>query len=370
MLQRDAVRDDGVVHHGRFVRTEKFLADSAAGRPTRLAFGTTPRAAAPLTSPDAINVANTVVVQHAGELLALWEGGSATRLHPETLHTQGVKTWSSDDTGMAFSAHPKLDRDGTLWNFGVSSSQGLLSLYRITPQGALAQAVTLPVPQIAMVHDFAITERHLVFLLPPLVFDRERLLGGATFLDSHVWRPELGLRVLVLPKDALDRPRWFELPAGFFFHIGNAWEDARGATLHLDCMRADSGWQGNTGMKELMQAHYAPKEFTTVALIRLDLASGHARQTLLPHIAEFPRIDPRRTGRRHTQLYALSQHDLPITRPSHDSVMRLDVDSGHIDRYRYGADVMVGTVSICSCAGNPPSTSHCPGVPPVRSMTC
>jgi carotenoid cleavage dioxygenase len=208
----------------RFGRT-RVLADTAAGHPVRAAFGTNPPGAEAAPSPDAINVANTSVVSHGGELMTLWEGGSATRMDAQTLATKGLKVWSPDYAGMPFSAHPKIEPDGSLWNFGVTSSQGLLSIYRVKASGELAQAVTIKVPEMSMVHDFAVTEQHLVFLLPPLVFDRARADAGETFLDSHVWKPQLGMRVLLLHKDRLQAPRWFELPAGFVFHIGNACED-------------------------------------------------------------------------------------------------------------------------------------------------
>jgi hypothetical protein len=101
----------------------------------------------------------------------------------------GFKTWSDEYAGMPFSAHPKIERDGSLWNFGITSSQGLLSIYHVAPSGRLIDASTIKVPEIAMVHDFAVTERHLVFLLPPFIFDDERARAGKTFLASHVWPP-------------------------------------------------------------------------------------------------------------------------------------------------------------------------------------
>jgi len=339
MLQRYAIGPAGIVHQGRFVRTGKFIADSKAGRPVRAAFGTNPPGAEGLSSPDDINVANTSVVQHGGELMALWEGGSATRMDPLTLATRDLKVWSPDYAGMPFSAHPKIETDGTLWNFGVTSYRGLLSIYRIKPSGELAQATTIPVPQIAMVHDFAVTERHLVFLLPPLVFDRERVLAGETFLDSHVWKPELGMRVLVLPKDRLDQPMWFELPSGFVFHVGNAWEDAAGV-IRLDYIRSPGVWNANGRLKELMRGEFDARDFPVVTLAEIDTKSGRARQTLLPQIAEFPRIDPRFVGRHHGQLFAAMRLQAG-DRPGYDAVMRLDVDKGRVDHYRYGADVMV-----------------------------
>ena len=339
MLQQYRVQGQTVTHRGRFVRTEKFIADSAAGHPVREAFGTRWPGMEPTSGADRINVANTSVVQHAGELMALWEGGSATRMDPKTLDTLGLKTWSPDYAGMPFSAHPKIDPQGHLWNFGVSSLQGMLSVYHVGPDGQLKQAVTLPVPHSAMVHDFAVTERHLVFLLPSLVFDRARAEAGATFLDSHVWTPELGLRVMVLDKNDVTQPQWFELPPGFVFHVGNAWE--RDGHIHLDYARSATGWNARTGFVELMRGHYDPAEFSNLATLDLDLRSGRARQVLLDPVVEFPRIDPRFVAARHTQLYTAARLDLPRDRPGFDAVVCTNMDSGRQDAYRYGADVMV-----------------------------
>ena len=213
-----------------------------------------------------------------------------------------------------------------------------MSIYRVKPSGELAAAVTIKVPEIAMVHDFAVTERHLVFLLPPLVFDRERSEAGETFLDSHVWKPALGLRVLVLRKDDLESPQWFELPAGFVFHLGNACED-RGV-IRLDCIRSPSAWNATVALKELMQGRYEAREHASVALLELDLAAARARKSLLPQVAEFPRVDPRIVGRRYAQMFAAARVDTG-DRPGFDAVMRMEVTTGQHEVYRYGADVMV-----------------------------
>lgn len=339
MVQEYRIGADGITHRGRFVRTDKFVAERAAGRPMRQAFGTRVEGAAPPTSADSMNTANTSVVHHAGELLALWEGGSATRLDAHDLSTLGRKTWSRELAGMPFSAHPRRDADGSLWNFGVSSGAGLLSVYRIAPDGRLAGHATLPVPSVAMVHDFAITARHLVFLLPPLVFDVERARDCGSFLEAHVWQPRLGLRVLVLDKaDPAAPGRWFELPAGFVFHIGNACE--QGGVLRLDCVRSPDAWHATTGLRRMMRGEFVAHEFAAVTLIELDLASGRARQTVLPHAGEFPRVDPRVTGQRYTQVFTALRLN-PGDRPGYDAVMRLHVTDGRVDHHRYGPDLMV-----------------------------
>jgi all-trans-8'-apo-beta-carotenal 15,15'-oxygenase len=107
-----------------------------------------------------------------------------------------------------------------------------------------------------MVHDFAVTARHLVFLMPPLVYDSKRKEAGASFLDAHVWRPELGMRALVVDKQNWDKRQMLTLPAGFLFHVGNAWEEdtPRGTLIHIDYVRSDNADSVFTTNREVMRA--------------------------------------------------------------------------------------------------------------------
>lgn len=327
-----------VTHQARFVRTAKFEADTAAGHFVREAFATRPRRAAALRSADAINVANTSVVWHGGRLLALWEGGSAIELDPATLGTRGPVRFSDELAGMPFSAHPRVEPDGTLWNFGLSSIASVLTLYRLNPDGSLAHTRSLKVPHAAMVHDFAVTARHLVFLLPPFVFDIERMRAGATFFDAHVWREDLGLRALVLDKAGAEVPRWFELPPGFVFHLGSACEE--GGVIRLDAMRSPETQRVRTGLLDVMCGRYDATGPTQPMLVELDLASGRARHATLPLAAEFPRIDARFTGRPYSQVF-MSTRALASRWPVYDGVARVDVQRGHIDRWHYGEGIAV-----------------------------
>jgi carotenoid cleavage dioxygenase len=335
-----------LTHRARFVRTPKFEADSAAGRPRRAAFATAMPGMEPVRSADSINAANTRVVHPAGRLLALWEGGSAFELDAATLATRGMHHWSAGLAGMPFSAHPRIEPDGTMWNFGVAFGAGALVLYRIDAAGALQQSATLRVPHLPMVHDFAITERYLVFLLTPFVWEPERARAGATFLDIQAWRPELGLRALVIDKgDLAAAPRWFELPAGFVFHLGSACED-RGV-IRLDCARAADASVVHAGFMDLMCGRHAAAAVDASAqpmLVELDLMrgrAGRARQTLLPLVAEFPRVDPRTIGRRYGTVFMLARSaPAAVPRPLLDSVARVDLERGRIERYDYGPAVI------------------------------
>ena len=344
MVQRFEIDGATVHHQGRYVQTAKRVAEVRAGRRLEQGFGTVLPGVQPPASPDAMNVANTSVLPLGGELLALWEGGSATRVDPATLATRGLKTWRADLAGLPFSAHPKVDPDGTVWNFGIGARQGLLLLYEIAPDGTLRRADAIAVPRIAMVHDFAMTDAHLVFLMPPLVFDPARGEGGASFLDSHVWAPELGMRALVVDKQDWRKRQMLQLPAGFLFHLGNAWAQSTptGTVIHLDYVRAATAEAVFTTHREVMRGRHVRRQAGTapqLMVATLNLGTGRAEQHELGLAAEFPRIDPRRVGLRHRQVVHATQ--VFDDRPGFGAVALTDVESGRSARFSYGAQALV-----------------------------
>lgn len=270
-------------------------------------------------------------------MLALWEGGSAYQLDPLTLRTVGPKVWRSDMAGLPFSAHPRVDQDGTVWNFGLSVVRDMLVLYQIDGKGQLRRAEALQLPDSPYVHDFAVTPRHLVFLMPPLVFEHERASQGKSFLDSHLWHPERGMRVLLVDKADWSQRQWLELPSGFLFHIGNAWEDASGV-IRLDYMHSHEPQALLRTDRDLMRGRIAARPQYHIASVRIDPARRSAQQELLPIDAEFPRIDPRLSGQHHTHLIHATQTS--TRHPGFSAVARTEVESGQTQRYAYGDDHM------------------------------
>ena len=98
MVQAYALAPGGLVHRAAMVRTARYVEEERAGRYLHGGFGTSFPDAAPLATPDDLNVANISVLPLAGddgalELLALWEGGSPYRIDPKTLATRGRKVW-------------------------------------------------------------------------------------------------------------------------------------------------------------------------------------------------------------------------------------------------------------------------------------
>ena len=106
LVQAWRLDDSGVTHEARFVRTHKYVAESEAGRFLVHGAGTTIPNPRPSRNGDDFNTANTAVIAHGGRLQALWEGGSAWNIDPDTLETRGVHTFRDDLTALPYSAHP------------------------------------------------------------------------------------------------------------------------------------------------------------------------------------------------------------------------------------------------------------------------
>ena len=341
MVQRFVIAGTEVHHQGRYVATAKRTSEVKAGRRLSESFGTVTQELEMAISPDSMNAANISVFPVGGDLLALWEGGSAIRLDPLTLETRGIKTWRPDLMGAPFSAHPKVEADGTIWNFGVSSNSGSLLLYEIGPDGVLKRADAFPVSAIPMVHDFAVTSDHLVFLLPPLVSEVQRRAAGASILDAYVWQPEKGMRALVIDKENWKRQQYFELPTGFLFHLGNAWEETSGSrtSIHLDYARSDDARELLVDTRDVMRGRLSGTPGPRLTVVSLHLGTGKATQTNLGIEAEFMCIDQRLIGRQHRQIFHATSAIGGL--PMWSAIACTNVETGVSQRFSYGSNAIV-----------------------------
>ena len=335
MVQAFTFTGSGVSHRARILETPKRRRETKAGKRLLPAFGTLPPEPAPIMAPDDMNAANTSVLAHGGRLMALWEGGSALEFDAETMAAGEFVAWRADLAGAPFSAHPKVEADGTCWNIGcVVFPRPMLLFYRIDPRGRLAAFNALPIEPLGMVHDYVVTRRHLVLVVPPFVIEGERFAQGPiSFLDAHAWRPELGTRVIVVEKETLTPVRHYDLPPGFHFHHGNGWEEADG-TIHLDLCRAADPMFAIHDLRAVMEGDWEfPSAQPHYSRIVLRPGGVGTVEQAAAAVADFPRIDPRRTGLRHRALFALTgarDGGWPLSR-----VDRIDPDRGAVDGWSY-----------------------------------
>ena len=336
MVQAFRFDGHGVSHRACVLSTPKLVREAEAGRRLFPGFATPVADSAPVRRPDDINTANISVIDHHGELFALWEGGSASVLDRETLQWQRFKVWGEGLEGLPFTAHPKVAPDGTLWAFGYNLVPArALVLYHIAPDGTVVKANALDPGPLGMVHDFVVTARHLVIVIPPLVYEPAH---EGELLDALAWRPELGTRVLVVDKDDFGNRRWVQLPAGFGFHHGNGWEDS-GGVIHYDHCVADDATLMTESMRGLMRGELgreSPARYTRFALH----PDGRADIETTDEEAEFPRIAPAVTGRRNRFVYTVGVSSRGDGMWRLRRVVKRDLEAGTTQSFDYGPGVI------------------------------
>ncbi len=331
-----AIRFEGgaAVHRGRFVATPKRKGEQAAGRFLAPGFGTEADPEYPLGSADDANAANTSVLMSGGELLALWEGGSAWRMDPDTLESRGPKIWRDDLAGMPFLAHPKREPDGTVWNLAPGGRR--VGFYRINPDGTIRDFGLVDIGVAAYMHDWAMTASELIILVQPWILKRSR----PPFAAHLAWEPERGLVAQVYNKNDFSLKRTVQCPPRAFYHTGSAWTDADGA-IHLDVAFYDRPVLGQGGGANLIAGKYATSVDEIepeVCLLTLPIkGDGVLRESGLQ--GEFLQADPRRSG-------LFRRHVLVLTgrapgRPGHTGVARIDWNTGDVARFDFGPGQMV-----------------------------
>jgi carotenoid cleavage dioxygenase len=285
-----------------------------------------------------VGVANTHIVPHAGRLMALVESSFPYLVTPE-LETIGACDFDGRLT-TAMTAHPKIDpATGELHFFGYGYAPPFVTYHRLDAQGQLVTSAEIDVPGPTMMHDFAITDRHAVFLDLPITFQMELLERGMPF----GWDPAYGARIGVMPLATPGRVTWFDVDPCFVFHVGNAHTDAQGRVV-LDGARYGAAdvramWEGDSGPTGVAGPAADAAATGTARLHRwvLDPATGRASETALDDLpVEFPTVDDDRVGRVARYRYAVSEA------PGRSAIVKFDADHGSVTAHPLGADTVGG----------------------------
>ncbi len=233
----------------------------------------------------AASPANTHIVRHDGRWLALEEQHLPIALDDE-LNTLGPEDFGGA-IASTFTAHPKVcPRTGELLGFGYNLvTAPHLTYYRFGPQGEVRSVEPIELPNPVMMHDWNVTEHHVVFMDLPVRFDLGRVGNG---MDAFYWDPDNGARLGLMPRDGGNADvTWHEIDPCYVFHPLNSWEDDQSVVLVV-CRQ-----------KQAMVKGFDDIESARATLWRwtIDKASGRVTEEQLDdRNADFPRVDDRLTG--------------------------------------------------------------------------
>lgn len=331
MLHAFHIEDGRASYRNRWIHTPKFLAEHDAGRALYRGFGQKmPDAPASLGNDS--GAANTNIVFHAGRLLALEEGHPPTEIEPSTLKTLGYQNYRGR-IGGPFTAHPKIDPvTGEMTFFGYNA-RGIfsptISFGAINSSGIVTRFERFDAPYASMVHDFIVTERHLLFPILPITGSMDRARSGR---PPYAWEPDKGSYVGVMKRGgSADDIKWFRAEACYVFHVMNAWDE------------------GDRIIADVMQSEEAPL-FTHPDGSPTDPAKSNARlcrwifdlsantdrftRTYLDDVTgEFPRIDERRSGLVSTQGWYACDNPAPGASKAFSGITHVWRDGVRLGQY-------------------------------------
>lgn len=334
MIHAVSLREGRATYRNRWVASDGLKEEQAAGEalfPGLLEIS-------PNEAPRFKVTANTNIVCHAGKLLALVEAALPTQMAPGTLDTIGLYDFGGRLSG-PMTAHPKMDPDtGEMLFFGYSPFPPFLEYHVADRSGALVRSEVIDVAWPSMIHDFAVTAQHVVFILCPVVFSFENL---ATAGSVFSWEPERGTRIGVMPRGGGNADvRWYETDASYVFHPMNAYVDGDAVVLDVSRYNAlrfmsPGARTGSIGDDDAARLHRW----------RIDLRPGGSITStpLDDQKGEFPRVDERRLGHKHRfgYLAASGPHDSG-SKPVWSAIKKYDLERGTSVQRDFGAGAGAG----------------------------
>ena len=293
-----------VDYRSRWVRSERFRLQEQARRSL---FG---RYRNRYTNDASVNgrnqgTANTNAVWHGRKLLILKEDSLPVEMHPDTLETIGPWDYRGAVKAVSLSAHPKVDlhRNELLTYSYQASGDGTTDIvfYVIDAGGTVAHELWFDMPYPGMVHDFAVSETHIIVPFWPLITDMDVVRNGGPY---YQWHPEKECHFAIFPRRGKEKDiRWFRGPAASAGHMMNAYIE--GSLFHLDvCL-----YQGNCFE---FFPNYDGSPFKPcppqLARISFDLDKSRSDYTTAISVAspcEMPKLDDRYIGKPYRYGYML-----------------------------------------------------------------
>jgi carotenoid cleavage oxygenase len=309
---------------------------------------------------------NTNVIGHAGRTFAIVEAGPRPYELTDGLDTLGPCDFDGTLPG-GYTAHPHRDpATGELHAVSYFFGWGNKVQYSVIGTDArVRRTVDIEVAGSPMMHDFSLTERHVVLYDLPVTFDVDgaasaaprpfrrptrwlmsRYIGKRALPERVVasamgsggdagfpyrWDPDYPARVGILPRDGGNADvRWLDVDPCYVYHPLNAHEDGD-ERIVLDVVRHP---------RMFATDHNGPNEGTpTLDRWTVDLAAGKVIEERLDDRGqEFPRVDERLTGRRHRFGYAPT-----LDGPAMGSaLLKHDLVSGRTVERSFGAGSGVG----------------------------
>ena len=222
-------REGRVDYRTRYAQTERYVAQDKAGR-ALMPMYRNPAFDDPSVKGLSRSTANTHVINFQNLILALKEDSPPTALDLNTLETvDPVFTFGGQiPRDRPFTAHPKVcSHTGNILAFAYEAKgfgSDIITVFEIDKNtGKNIWSADIKAPYVSLVHDFAVTEHFVAFLIVPLCIDHELMKrGGIHWSWDKTKKSFLG--VMRRHGDGSDI-QWLEGPSRCSTHTMGAFDD-------------------------------------------------------------------------------------------------------------------------------------------------
>jgi carotenoid cleavage dioxygenase len=274
------------------------------------------------------------VLRHADRTFAMAEGGLPPAELDEELNTVGVCPLGGTPAGLTAGAHSKHDpRTGELHSLSYRPGIDFVQHIVTDPGGTVVSTTDIPMSRTPFLHDFALTEQHVVLWDTPLGFDGYE----CRWLASHP------TRVGVLPRAGGD-VRWHDIEPVHVSHTLNAYDD--GDAVVVDLVTAEGPFDP------------ADPGAIRPVLDRWTITADAVHQRRLDdRPQDFPRVGEARTSRPHrygysaaTDLYGIpfAPAGMPPDDAFTNALVKHDLHRGTSEVHAFGPGESVGEAVFAS----------------------
>ena len=275
------------------------------------------------------DTANTDLIYHNGNLLALWYiSGQPVAVDAATLETIRIENFGGVLPNN-ISAHSKVDPEtGELVFFDYALYEPKMWTGAVSAAGDLThfQEIDLPGPRLP--HDMGMTEHYVILHDLPVIF-------SDAAIRNRMWQihvADLPTRFGVAPRKG-GAPKWFEFPTSYIYHVINAWEEGDEVVMAA-CKMVDNGLDPDpaygpyAAMADVLALRAQP------FLWRMNMKTGEGREEQIDDaLSEFPVVNNARAGRKTKYSYHVIFDDCIEQRFS--GLLKYDLETGASERHEF-----------------------------------
>jgi carotenoid cleavage dioxygenase len=235
------IRNGHVDYRTRYAKNQRWKAQAEARR-SLFGMYRNPFTDDPSVEGLSRGTANTQLFVHHGKLLVFKEDSPPVAMDPLTLETvDDYYTFGGGLKSETHTAHPKIDPEtGEYFAFGYEAT-GLMSkdifVFSADRNGQVNWSTMVQAPYAGMMHDFYVTQRHVILYLTNMVADMDRMRAGGVHFSYDRTAP-CYLGIMRRGGDGRDL-KWFTGANLFCTHIMGGWSEGEKVTVDMD------GGEGN-----------------------------------------------------------------------------------------------------------------------------